>query len=61
MQKFILVDVSELCDRKDTQGKDVDLKTGVDLLNTQIAEGTIIENFCFIPVYQKVLILLNTK
>jgi hypothetical protein len=61
MQKFILVDVSELCDKKDSQGKEIDAKNGIDLLNDKITEGTVIQGFCFIPAYQKVLILLNTK
>jgi|WetSurMetagenome_2_1015567.scaffolds.fasta_scaffold108486_4 hypothetical protein len=61
MQKFILVDVSELCDKCDAQGKEVDSKLGIDLLNDKISEGTIIEGFCFVPSYQKILVLINTK
>jgi hypothetical protein len=57
MQKFLLFEVSELC----VKNKDVDQKNGIDLLNDKIMGGTIIESFCYVPEYGKILVLVNTK
>jgi hypothetical protein len=57
MQKFLLFEVSELC----AKNKDTDQKQGIDLLNDKILQGTIIENFCHVPEYGKILVLVNTK
>jgi hypothetical protein len=59
MQKFLMIDVSELCTKAGKTADDE--KAGIDLLNDKIQNGCTIIHFEYISVYGKILVLFDNN